>query len=186
ARADPGYPGPTCPGPRRWWSRDPRDCPRCGRSASGRRRTADQPNRALGHRGRRSLETPPARWRDRAPRPAVRGPLGPRARAGGRPWETARGRPDPGSRRLRSSRGDYTDPCARLGPGGALTQTRRVEVHLPCPPLREWLAVLLEGKRAAAWNPRDAPRQVRPLLRGWPLADPGQLELDALLFGVSL
>ncbi|HLT37233.1 MAG TPA: hypothetical protein VK034_13155 [Enhygromyxa sp.] len=61
-----------------------------------------------------------------------------------------------------------------------------MEVHLPCPPLREWLAVLLEGKRAAAWNPRDAPRQVRPLLRGWPLADPGQLELDALLFGVSL
>lgn len=72
-----------------------------------------------------------------------------------------------------------------------VTQTRRVEVHLPCPPLREWLAVLLEGKRALAWNPRDAPRRVRPLLRSWPQLggdsqDFTELELDALLFGVSL
>jgi hypothetical protein len=65
-----------------------------------------------------------------------------------------------------------------------------VEVHLPCPPLHEWLGVLLEAKRAMAWDPREAPRRVRPLLRGWPRLDEQQelarLELDALLFGVSL
>lgn len=65
-----------------------------------------------------------------------------------------------------------------------------MQIHLPCPPLREWLAVLLEGKRVLAWDPREAPRRVRPLLRGWPrLSDEDELtklELDALVFGVSL
>jgi hypothetical protein len=65
-----------------------------------------------------------------------------------------------------------------------------VEVHLPCPPLREWLDVLLAAKRTMAWDPRDAPRRVRPLLREWPRLDDEQdfskLELDVLMFGVSL
>lgn len=65
-----------------------------------------------------------------------------------------------------------------------------MEVHLPCPPLREWLELLLEGKRTLAFDPRAAPRRVRPLLRSWPRLDDEQdftkLELDALLFGVSL
>jgi hypothetical protein len=65
-----------------------------------------------------------------------------------------------------------------------------VEVHLPCPPLHEWLAVLLEGQRVFAFNPRAAPRRVRSLLRSWPELDAEQdfaaLELDALVFGVSL
>lgn len=40
-----------------------------------------------------------------------------------------------------------------------------------------------------AWDPSDAPRRVRSLLRDWPiLADTEgpELEVDALLFGVSL
>lgn len=64
-----------------------------------------------------------------------------------------------------------------------------MEVHLPCPPLREWLDVLLDGKRVMAWDPRAAPRRVRPLLRGWPRLTDDELarvELDALLFGVTL
>jgi hypothetical protein len=63
-----------------------------------------------------------------------------------------------------------------------------VEVHLPCPPLHEWLAVLLAGKRASAWDPRSAPRRVRSLLRTWPrLGDEEDFgKLDALLLGVWL
>jgi hypothetical protein len=64
-----------------------------------------------------------------------------------------------------------------------------VEVHLPCPALREWLPTLLEGKRVLAWDPSDAPRRVRSLLREWPTftqTEARELETDALLFGVSL
>ncbi len=65
-----------------------------------------------------------------------------------------------------------------------------MNVHLPCPALREWLPVLLERKRVLAWDPRSAPRRVRPTLRAWPELGPDDdlraLELDALLFGVSL
>ncbi|MFO7565351.1 MAG: hypothetical protein R6X02_22100 [Enhygromyxa sp.] len=63
-----------------------------------------------------------------------------------------------------------------------------MEVHLPCPPLREWFAVLLEGKRVRAYNPREAPRRVRALLHSWPQLDAEEelAELDALLLGVSL
>ena len=65
-----------------------------------------------------------------------------------------------------------------------------MEVHLPCPPLREWLDVLLDGQRVMAWDPRDAPRRVRPLLRTWPRLDDdddlARVQLDALVFGVSL
>lgn len=65
-----------------------------------------------------------------------------------------------------------------------------MDVHLPCPPLREWLDTLLESKRTMVWDPRDAPRRVRPLLRHWPAIDEqqgfAQLELDVLVFGVWL
>ncbi len=65
-----------------------------------------------------------------------------------------------------------------------------MEVHLPCPALREWLPVLLEGKRVLAWEPRAAPRRVRAVLCEWPRlgddVEPGPLECDALLFGVTL
>jgi hypothetical protein len=67
-----------------------------------------------------------------------------------------------------------------------------VDVHLPCPPLREYLPARLAGLRVAAWLP-SAPRRVRSLLRRWPQLDPdeqpaphAELPYDALLFGVSL
>lgn len=84
-----------------------------------------------------------------------------------------------------------------------MTHTPGVHVHLPCPPLREWLPVLLASKRVAAWDPSRAPRQVRAVLLEWPQiggsdedADEGSFnhdptssssaELDVLVFGVSL
>lgn len=75
-----------------------------------------------------------------------------------------------------------------------MTHTLAVDVHLPCPPLREWLPMLLANKRVAAWDPSRAPRRVRSVLREWPpLDDKGDendasdpADLDALLFGVSL
>ena len=72
-----------------------------------------------------------------------------------------------------------------------MTHTPGVHVHLPCPPLREWLPVLLAGRRVAAWEPSRAPRRVRTVLREWPqLGDEPESAdatgLDALLFGVSL
>lgn len=65
-----------------------------------------------------------------------------------------------------------------------------MEVHLPCPALREWLPTLLDGRRVAAWDPSDAPRRVRAELRRWPIVDPSselaEFEADALVFGVTL
>ncbi|KIG12042.1 hypothetical protein DB30_02097 [Enhygromyxa salina] len=67
-----------------------------------------------------------------------------------------------------------------------------MEVHLPCPPLAEWLPVRLAGLKVAAWAPRKAPRRVRSTLLDWPtLADddpdaPTPAQLDALLFGTWL
>lgn len=72
-----------------------------------------------------------------------------------------------------------------------------MEVHLPCPPLREWLPVLLARRQVAVWAPRRAPRRLRPTLAEWPalggVAEPTDRPsaaelagLDALLFGVRL
>jgi hypothetical protein len=65
-----------------------------------------------------------------------------------------------------------------------------VQVHLPCPALREWLPVLLDGKRVLASNPRAAPTRVRPVLRAWPQIDPdaspAAFEAEAFVYGVSL
>jgi hypothetical protein len=67
-----------------------------------------------------------------------------------------------------------------------------VEIHLPCPPLGEWLPLRFAGMRVAAWAPKQAPRRVRSALAQWPLLDaeggegPSAAGVDALLFGVSL
>lgn len=72
-----------------------------------------------------------------------------------------------------------------------------MEVHLPCPPLAEWLPVLLADRCVGAWIGRGTPRLVRGVLGTWPRlepADEGQTRpsalelasLDALLFGVRL
>lgn len=70
-----------------------------------------------------------------------------------------------------------------------------MEVHLPCPPLREWLPVLLADQRVAVWPARRVPRRVREVLSQWPAleldaeARPRALELaelDALVFAVDL
>ncbi len=74
-----------------------------------------------------------------------------------------------------------------------------MEVHLPCPPLGEWLPERLTGLIAAAWAPNRAPRRLRRTLREWPsidFDDDGEdagedrgeqlRRLDALLFGVRL
>lgn len=69
----------------------------------------------------------------------------------------------------------------------------RVEVHLPCPPLGEWLPERLSGLTTAAWAPSRAPRRLRRVLARWPSIDgEGQdpreqlRDLDALLFGIRL
>ena len=70
-----------------------------------------------------------------------------------------------------------------------------VEVHLPCPPLGEWLPERLSGLTVGAWAPSRAPRRLRRVLAQWPSIDaeddsdesPEQLRsLDALMFGVRL
>ena len=64
-----------------------------------------------------------------------------------------------------------------------------MEVHLPCPPLAEWLPVRLSGLKVGAWIPSKAPRRVRSTLAQWPALDENDdpsAPLDALLFGVSL
>ena len=65
-----------------------------------------------------------------------------------------------------------------------------MEVHLPCPPLHEWLPRLLDGQRVAAWDPSDAPRRVRATLRQWPVIEAhselADFDVDALVFGVTL
>ena len=63
----------------------------------------------------------------------------------------------------------------------------RVDVHLPCPPLAEWLPRRLEGMRVGAWIPARAPRRARETLARWPSVDDGGVsELDALIFAVAL
>jgi hypothetical protein len=70
-----------------------------------------------------------------------------------------------------------------------------VDVHLPCPPLREWLPVLLADRRVGVWAPRRAPRRLREILSGWPELEVGPegrvravelASLDALMFAVQL
>lgn len=63
-----------------------------------------------------------------------------------------------------------------------------MEVHLPCPPLCEWLPRRLDGLRVGAWAPSQAPRRVRATLAAWSIveAEAEVAELDVLLFGVSL
>jgi hypothetical protein len=73
--------------------------------------------------------------------------------------------------------------------------TAGVDVHLPCPPLREWLPVLLVDQRVGVWPSRRVPRRVREVLGAWPALEldhegrPRALELaslDTLLFAVDL
>jgi hypothetical protein len=70
-----------------------------------------------------------------------------------------------------------------------------VEVHLPCPPLDEWLPRRLSGLAVGAWAPSRAPRRLRRTLARWPSIgsdaeadDPREQlgRLDALMFGVRL
>jgi hypothetical protein len=70
-----------------------------------------------------------------------------------------------------------------------------VDVHLPCPPLREWLPVLLADRRVGVWAPRRGPRRLREILREWPELEVGPegraralelTSLDALMFAVQL
>ncbi|WP_146157220.1 hypothetical protein [Enhygromyxa salina] len=68
-----------------------------------------------------------------------------------------------------------------------------MDVHLPCPPLAEWLPVRLSGLKVGAWAPSEAPRRVRSTLGQWPTLSedddpdaPKPAQLDALLFGVWL
>lgn len=69
-----------------------------------------------------------------------------------------------------------------------------MEVHLPCPPLADWLPERLTGLRVAAWAPTRAPRRLRRVLAQWPsLGADGDEDLseqlrniDALLFGIRL
>jgi hypothetical protein len=75
-----------------------------------------------------------------------------------------------------------------------------VEVHLPCPPLGEWLPERLSGLAVGAWAPSRAPRRLRRTLAQWPSveADPETYDareqvaherlahVDALMFGVRL
>ncbi len=70
-----------------------------------------------------------------------------------------------------------------------------MDVHLPCPPLREWLPGLLAERRVGVWAPRAGPRRLRAILSEWPelVAGPeGRVRavelasLDALLFAVEL
>jgi hypothetical protein len=70
-----------------------------------------------------------------------------------------------------------------------------VEVHLPCPPLGEWLPERLAGLAVGAWAPSRAPRRLRQTLAQWPSvdADPQTVDgreqlarIDALMFGVRL
>jgi hypothetical protein len=70
-----------------------------------------------------------------------------------------------------------------------------VEVHLPCPPLGEWLPRRLSGLAVGAWAPSRAPRRLRRTLASWPsigsdaeVDDPREQlgRLDALMFGIRL
>jgi hypothetical protein len=70
-----------------------------------------------------------------------------------------------------------------------------VEVHLPCPPLGEWLPERLSGLAVSAWAPNRAPRRLRRTLARWPSVgsdaeteDPREqlARIDALMFGVRL
>lgn len=85
--------------------------------------------------------------------------------------------------------------------GGGITN-RPVEVHLPCPPLHEWLPILLADKRVGAWSNKRTPRALRSQLAKWPvleIADEGGSEggeprpraeelaaLEVLIFAVRL
>ena len=60
-----------------------------------------------------------------------------------------------------------------------------MEVHLPCPPLRDWFARRWHDAKLGAWDPAQAPRRLRPLLRSWPQVDDAG-ELDVLVFGTAL
>lgn len=77
--------------------------------------------------------------------------------------------------------------------------TPAVDVHLPCPPLREWLPARLDGQQVGAWvHGRRVPRTLRRTLAQWPRltseasasgerASAVELaQLDALIFGVRL
>jgi hypothetical protein len=72
---------------------------------------------------------------------------------------------------------------------------RDVEVHLPCPPLGEWLPERLSGLAVGAWAPSRAPRRLRRTLSQWPSVDAGPetgdggerlARVDALMFGIRL
>lgn len=70
-----------------------------------------------------------------------------------------------------------------------------MEVHLPCPPLGEWLPERLSGLAVGAWAPSRAPRRLRRTLARWPSIDVDSelgdaheqlARVDALMFGVRL
>lgn len=70
-----------------------------------------------------------------------------------------------------------------------------MDVHLPCPPLHEWLPVLLAEQKVGVWAPRRAPRRLREVLHEWPELEVGPegrvravelASLDALMFAVEL
>ncbi|MFV8750829.1 hypothetical protein ACNOYE_09800 [Nannocystaceae bacterium ST9] len=70
-----------------------------------------------------------------------------------------------------------------------------MEVHLPCPPLREWLPVTFADLRVGVWAPRAAPRRLRGVLSDWPALELGPegraravdlASLDVLMFAVQL
>jgi hypothetical protein len=70
-----------------------------------------------------------------------------------------------------------------------------VEVHLPCPPLGEWLPERLSGLAVGAWAPSRAPRRLRRTLARWPSVDADSdsgdagtqlARIDALMFGIRL
>lgn len=70
-----------------------------------------------------------------------------------------------------------------------------MDVHLPCPPLGEWLPERLSGLAVGAWAPSRAPRRLRRTLASWPSVE-AELEtgdareqlarIDVLMFGVRL
>ena len=82
-----------------------------------------------------------------------------------------------------------------MAAGGGITN-RPVEVHLPCPPLHEWLPILLADKRVGAWSSKRTPRALRSQLAKWPVLEPADdggepraeelAALEVFLFAVRL
>ncbi|NVB39369.1 hypothetical protein G6O69_16120 [Pseudenhygromyxa sp. WMMC2535] len=68
-----------------------------------------------------------------------------------------------------------------------------MDVHLPCPPLHEWLPARFAEGRVGAWSSARTPRRLRATLAEWPRLDadePAALAeldaLDVLIFGLRL